>query len=264
MAAQRVPQRSRHRWHAPEKGSGPAFALSLLAHTLLFIAIAFVVRWKSEPVGTVSAELWSLPPPAAMQQPALPTPTPPPPAPVKVEPPPPEPPRKAEIVEEKKAPPKIEPKKELPPKKEELKKVDPPKKVEEAKADAKEAARSAALQKAQVERLLAQAGTAPATGGTGGGRSDKYTAQIVSCIRPHIIFNVPDSIAPQQYVAVFEVTLLPTGEQTGAPRLIKASGLAAYDQAVERAIRRCDPFPPPREGTMPRSVRLSFDPVETR
>ena len=61
MAAQRVPQRSRHRWHAPEKGSGPAFALSLLAHTLLFIAIAFVVRWKSEPVGTVSAELWSLP-----------------------------------------------------------------------------------------------------------------------------------------------------------------------------------------------------------
>ena len=101
MAAQRVPQRSRHRWHAPEKGSGPAFALSLLAHTLLFIAIAFVVRWKSEPVGTVSAELWSLPP-AAMQQPALPTPAPPPPAPVKVEPPPPEPPRKAEIVEEKK------------------------------------------------------------------------------------------------------------------------------------------------------------------
>ena len=156
----------------------------------------------------------------------------------------------------------------MPPKKEEPKKVDPPKKVDEAKADAKadakEAARSAALQKAQVERLLAQAGTAPATGGTGGGRSDKYTAQIVSCIRPHIIFNVPDSIAPQQYVAVFEVMLLPTGEQTGAPRLIKASGLAAYDQAVERAIRRCDPFPPPREGTMPRSVRLSFDPVETR
>ena len=99
MAAQRVPQRSRHRWHAPEKGSGPAFALSLLAHTLLFIAIAFVVRWKSEPVGTVSAELWSLPP-AAMQQPALPTPAPAAGA-VKVEPPPPEPPRKAEIVEEK-------------------------------------------------------------------------------------------------------------------------------------------------------------------
>ena len=68
--------RARHRWHAPEKGSGPAFALSLLAHVVLFIAIAFMVRWKSEPVGTVSAELWSLPP-AAMQQPApVPAPRP--------------------------------------------------------------------------------------------------------------------------------------------------------------------------------------------
>ena len=28
------------------------------SRTLLFIAIAFVVRWKTEPVGTVAAELW--------------------------------------------------------------------------------------------------------------------------------------------------------------------------------------------------------------
>ena len=151
MTAQRVPQRSRHRWHAPEKGSGPAFALSLLAHTLLCIAIAFVVRWKSEPVGNVSAELWSLPPPAAVQQPALPTPAPPPPA--KVEPPPPEPPRKAEIVEEKKAPPKIEPKKELPPKKEEPKKVDPQKKVETKT----EPAVKAPDPNTAIQRALAQA-----------------------------------------------------------------------------------------------------------
>jgi colicin import membrane protein len=271
MAAATQPRRPRHRWHAPEKGSGPAFALSLLAHTLLFIAIAFVVRWKSEPVGTVSAELWSLPPPAAVQQPPTPVKVEPPP-PVKIEPPPPEPPRKADIVEQKKEPPKIEPKKEPPPKKDEPKK-EPPKKEEpkedkakiaEAKAAAQlEANRKAAAQ-AQLDRMLAQAGTAPAASGTGSGRSDKYIAQIVSCIRPHIIFNVPDSIAPRQYVAKFEVMLLPTGEQTGAPRLIKASGLAAYDQAVERAIRRCDPFPPPKEGTMPRSVSLEFDPVETR
>ena len=96
------------------------------------------------------------------------------------------------------------------------------------------------------------------------GLSQAYTAQIVGCIRPHIIFNVPDAVRPQQYVADFEVLLLPTGEQTGAPRLLKSSGLAAYDQAVERAIRRCDPFPSPKEGTMPRAVRLSFDPVEMR
>jgi colicin import membrane protein len=243
--------RARHRWHAPEKGSGPAFALSLLAHTVLFIAIAFVVRWKSEPVGTVSAELWSLPP-AAVQQP---TPVPPP-QPVKVEPPPPEPePRKAEIVmEQKKAPPKAEPKKKVEP--------EPPKKVE---------AKAAPIEKppdpnATVQRALAQAQRASVavTGPTGGGLSDGYAAQIRGCIRPHIIFNVPDAIRPQQYVAEFEVMLLPTGEQATDPKLLKGSGLAAYDQAVERAIRRCNPFPPPKEGTMPRSLRLSFDPVETR
>ncbi len=277
MAAAVQSKRSRHRWHAPEKGSGPAFALSLLAHALLFIAIAFAVQWKSEPVGTVSAELWNLPAPAAPTAPAPPPLIPPkvePPPPVvpKAVPPPPEPPRKADIVEEKLPPKKQEPKKE-PPKKEEPKKPDPPKKVESQKEDlakivaAKEAAELAARRqaaaKAQLERLLAQAGTAPAAA-SGGGFSDKYAAQVITCIRPHIVFNVPDSIGPQQHVAVFEVMLLPTGEQAGNPRLVKGSGLAAYDLAVERAIRRCDPFPPPREGTMPRSVRLLFDPVETR
>jgi len=75
---------------------------------------------------------------------------------------------------------------------------------------------------------------------------------------------VPEGLRPKQHVAEFEVQLLPSGEQVGAPRLLHASGLAAYDQAVERAIRRCDPFPRPREGAMPRSLRLTFDPVETR
>ena len=86
----------------------------------------------------------------------------------------------------------------------------------------------------------------------------------MGCIRPHIAFNVPDGLQPRQHVAEFEVQLLPTGEQVGPPRLLRASGLAAYDSAVERAIRRCDPFPRPREGTMPRSLILKFDPVETR
>lgn len=254
--------RARHRWHAPEKGSGPAFALSLLAHVVLFIAIAFMVRWKSEPVGTVSAELWSLPP-AAVQQP---TPVPPP-KPVQVEPPKPEPepePRKADIViEPKKTPPplKVEPKKPDPPKVE-PKKVAPPEppKKDDANDKKLQAERQAAA-KATLDRVLAQAGSGnrPAAAG---GLSDAYAAQINSCIRPHIIFNVPEGTKPRQFIAEFEVNLLPTGEQVGAPKLIKASGLAAYDQAVERAIRRCDPFPRPKDGPMPRSLPLIFDPVE--
>ncbi|MGZ9058932.1 MAG: energy transducer TonB [Burkholderiaceae bacterium] len=253
--------RARHRWHAPEKGSGPAFALSLLAHVVLFIAIAFMVRWKSEPVGTVSAELWSLPP-AAVQQPVS---VAPPPRPAPVEPPPPAPePRKADIVIEPKKtpPPKVEPKKvePPPPPKAEPKKVvppDPPKK-DDSKVNER---KSAAERQAALERVLAQAGTGTRPAAAGG-LSDAYAAQINSCIRPHIIFNVPEGTRARQFIAEFEVTLLPTGEQAGAPKLLKASGLAAYDQAVERAIRRCDPFPRPKEGAVPRSIPLIFDPVE--
>ena len=275
MSAAAPSRRPRHRWHAPERGSGPAFALSLLAHAVLFIAIAFMVRWKSEPVAAVSAELWSLPP-ASVQQP-----TPPPaPKPLIAEPPPPppepEPPRKAEIVvEQKKPPPKVEPKKVMPPdppKKQDTKAADLKRAVEEKReADLKKAeqqkteAERQAAQKAALNRVLAQAGpTTGASSSAGAGLSNAYRAQIAGCIRPHIIFNVPDTIRPQQYTAQFEVVLLPTGEQATDPKLLKASGLAAYDQAVERAIRRCNPFPPPKEGTMPRSVTLSFDPVETR
>src|SRR5215203_3972343 len=261
--------RVRHRWHAPEKGSGPAFALSLVAHAVLFIAIAFMVRWKTEAPAPVSAELWTLPPAAVVQ------PTPPPPRPAPVEtPPPPLEPRKAEIVlEQKKAlPPKVEPKKIVPPeppKKQDTKAADLKKAAEEkreaelknAEQKKSEAARVAA-QKATLDRVLAQAGpTAGAASAAGTGLSNTYRAQIVSCIRPHIVFNVPDTVRPQQYVAEYEVVLLPTGEQASLPKLLKPSGLTAYDQAVERAIRRCDPFPPPKEGTMPRAVRLSFDPV---
>ena len=264
MSAAAPSRRARHHWHAPEKGSGPAFALSLLAHAFLFIAIAFVVRWKSEPVASVSAELWSLPR-AAVQQPT----PPPPPRVVKVEPPPPEPPpRKADIVIEQKKlppPPKAEIKKAVtpdPPKKLDTKAIDLKRAAEETKAAQQSQAERDAAAKAALNRALAQAG--PAGGTAGSGISNAYQAQIVGCIRPHIIFNVPDALRSQQHVAQFEVMLLPTGEQATEPKLLKASGLPAYDQAVERAIRRCNPFPPPKEGTMPRAVRLSFDPVETR
>ncbi len=171
------------------------------------------------------------------------------------------------MIEPKKTPPppKVEPKKvePPPPPRAEPKKVVPPEpqKKDDSREKKLEAERQAAAAKATLDRILAQAGPG-ARPAAAGGLSDAYAAQINSCIRPHIIFNVPEGTRPRQYEAQFEVTLLPTGEQVGAPKLLKASGLAAYDQAVERAIRRCDPFPRPKEGPMPRSIPLIFDPVE--
>lgn len=272
-----APRVLRHRWHAPERGTAPAFLISLAAHTMLFLAIAFVVRWKTEPAGPVSAELWGGLPP--MVEPA-PAPSPPPPPPVKVErAPEPEPAKPDIVMEQKKPEPRPEKKPEPVKKTEPLKKAEPDPKVEqrkreeEAKAAKAAQAAEAAAQKqreAAIQRALAAAGGSATSAASGGvaagspGMSDSYKGQVVSCIRPHVVFSVPEGLRPKQHVAEFEVQLLPSGEQVGAPRLVSASGLPAYDQAVERAIRRCDPFPRPREGSMPRSVRLSFDPVELR
>ncbi len=261
-------RRPLRRWQTPER-SAPAFGLSLLAHAVLFIAIAFAVRWKTEPAGMVVAELWGAMPAATVE----PAPAPPPPPVVKPAPvePPPEP-RKADIVEQKAPEPvkKAEPEKKVEP----AKKVEPDPRIEQQKREAEQKAlkaeqvAAAKNREAAIQRALTAAGSPGPAGGSpvagGAGLARGYESQVVSCIRPHIVFSVPDGLRPKQHVAEFEVQLLPSGEQAGAPHLLAPSGLAAYDQAVERAIRRCDPFPRPREGAMPRSLRLTFDPVETR
>ena len=99
---------------------------------------------------------------------------------------------------------------------------------------------------------------------TGSARA-RYGARVAACIRPHIMIEVPSSTVRGQYQAIYSVRLLPTGEQVGAPKQEKASGWAAYDAAVERAIRRCNPFPRPDTGQdAPRELTLSFDPVDDR
>jgi colicin import membrane protein len=263
-----APRARRHRWHAPERGTGPAFMISLAAHTALFLAIAFVVRWKTEPAGPVSAELWGGLPPIV--EPA------PPPPPIRIErAPEPEFVKPDIVIEEQKPKPRPEPRPEK--KVEPVKKVDPPRKAEpdlkavqrqrDEEARAQKAAEAAAEKQHQaaLARMTAAATGAPGSAASGSpGFSDSYKGQIAGCIKPHIAFNVPSGIRPGQHTATFEVNLLPTGEQVGPPRMIKSSGLPAYDQAVERAIRRCDPFPRPREGSVPRLVPLDFDPVDTQ
>jgi colicin import membrane protein len=346
--------------HKPPRGMGPAFVLSILAHVLLVLAIAFAMRWNTQPVGPVSVELWGGAPPAQepprapAPRPEPPRPAPPPPEPPPAEPPPPAPlqpappppapapvpERPADIALEPKKLPPPEPEKEepqLPPppdpaiearrlaeakaaeeqriaeakaleekrlaeakaaearrvaeakraaelKAAEEKRLAEAKAVEEkrvAEAKAAEAKRVAEAKAAETKRLAeAKAAeeklaaerhaaelrriTAAAGSPTGVGISAKYHDQIVGCIRPHIVFNLPDGVRAKQHVAEFQVLLAPTGEQMGAPKLLKSSGLAMYDQAVERAIRRCDPFPRPADGPMPRTLSLRFDPVETR
>ena len=118
---------------------------------------------------------------------------------------------------------------------------------------------------------MAQAGVAPAPGGatTAGttssgvrGSDGGYSALVIGCIRPHIVFVVPAGTAASVY-ADFRVELLPDGA-VASVRLVRASGLPGYDEAAERAIRRCDPFPRKRDGTLDRTIDVRMYPVEPR
>jgi colicin import membrane protein len=258
--------------------AGP-FGLALLMHALLFVAMTFAVQWRTQPQAPIVAELWSgLPPPAVEL-----APTPPPPPPPVVQPPPPPPPpepeRPADIaLEQKKAPPKVEPPKEekKPEPKKEEKKPEPKKaeaRKEEPKKDAKKAEPTKAEQRppTDLERIMAQANAqgqpAAATGTSAAGSTvlgadATYAAQIIGCIRPHLVFVVPEGTSAA-VCADFRVELMPDGSVAGV-RLVRPSGLANYDAAAERAIRRCDPFPRKRDGGIDRTIDVRMYPVEAR
>jgi len=253
----------RPRW--PERGRNtvPSFMAAVAMHALLVFGLWFAVQWRTTSEAPAVAELWE--PLPAVEQPA---PPPPPPAPAQPEAPHPE----ADIVQqqqvkphapEQESPPPVERRpieKPAPPKKE-PKKVEPkpsPEQIEREQHQAEE------RQQAEIARLTGQvAGSARAPAASPGVIDDAYKALIKGCIFPHIVFAVPDGTSSQVY-AEFQVDLLPTGEQAGPPKLIRPSGLSGWDDAAERAIIRCDPFPRRPDGTAPRSISLTMRPTEAR
>jgi colicin import membrane protein len=246
----------------------PAFMLALGMHALLVLWLWVEVRWKTQTPAPVVAELW-----VAAPQPIVEVPTPPPPPPPpKVEPQPEPPKPDADIVtkEEKKPPPKVEP-----PKVEEKKPPPPPPKKEEPKKDpiadllkkqeAKERAEREAIRQAEAERIeqqMSQDRTLRGTPSPGAGAAPNadYIARLTALIKSRIVYAVPDGTPTSVYADV-QVDLLPTGEVTGI-KFLKPSGLPEYDAAVERAIRRTDPFPRKPDGTVDRTITIRFRPVE--
>lgn len=89
---------------------------------------------------------------------------------------------------------------------------------------------------------------------------DQYVERIKAKIRNRVV--VPPGIGNPE--AVYQVTLLPGGEVLDI-KLVKSSGSAAYDAAVERAIQVANPLPVPSEPDLfqqMRQVSLKFRPVE--
>jgi colicin import membrane protein len=254
-----------------EPDRGRSIALAVGVHLVLLVILFLGVRWQSHPPAAMTVELWRAPPPAPkLQQPPKVEPKPEPPPPPKVEPKPepriekpdiaikeppkPKPPPKAE--------PKPEPKPKPPPPKPVAKpqpKPVPPKddayrKQMQAQLAKEEATIAAQRQDAELKQLLAAEAASA---------SSKALASWVDKIRAKIRGNIvlPPGIKGNPE-ARFDIVLLPTGEVLDV-RKAKSSGLAALDDAIDRAIRKSSPLPKPDDARVfERKIEITYRPFE--
>jgi len=95
---------------------------------------------------------------------------------------------------------------------------------------------------------------------------DRALAEWSSRIRAKIRGNIPSQAVQAvkgNPEAIFVVTLLPTGEVLGNPRMVKSSGNKGYDDAVYRAILRSSPLPKPENpADFRRELELRFRPQD--
>ena len=261
----------------PDPGRLISLALAAAVHLLLLAVLLFGVRWQNRPPEAVVVELWREPPPPPVQVAPKPEPVPEP-APV-VEPPKPEPViEKPEIAIKEPAKPKPKPEvkpKPVPkpvPKPEPKLKPEPKAKPQpQAKPEAKPRPRDDEMQKRMREELAREqlalqtdrerqtikdqlardASTARNKG------LDEYIARIRAKVKSNWILPIEMKGNPE---ATFDVVQLPTGEVLTV-KLVRSSGIAAYDQAVERAILRSSPLPKPASDNLfSRELRLTFRP----
>lgn len=248
--------------------------LSVLVHVLLLGSLLISFNWKTtHPVSIAQVELWDSVPTEAVQPPEQVKPEPEP-EPVKPEPvvetpsPAPKPEPQPEIVLEKK-PVKVEQKKEPP--KPDLKAEQARKKLLEQMRleDLKNAPKEPPKDNSEAIKKLQQAmlnedkavGT-PKASSASSGEVNEFKARIQAKIRGNVNKSLCGSGNPE---LKFEIGLIPTGELSGAPKMIKSSGIAACDDAVERAIRVSEPLPLPSDPALFsefRNLKLTFRPNE--
>ena len=273
----------------PAPGLVRALALAVLAHAFLLAALTWGVHWKREAATlSVEAELWSaLPQEAAPQAlevalPVAPEPvTAAPPTPVPEPVPVPAEPAKVDIaVEQEKLRLKKLKEKELLEKKrlqekekekqqkerqaaEEKKKVELEKQRKQALQAKQEAQRIEAQRSDNLKRIagLAGASGAPDAKGTAlrsSGPSGSYAGRISARIKPNIVFT--EEIAGNP-VADVEVRSAPNGTILSR-KLIKSSGLKAWDDAVLKAIDKTEKLPPDTDGQVPAAMIIGFRPKD--
>jgi colicin import membrane protein len=268
--------------------SWQAAAWAIGVHLLLLAALLLSFNWKATPpmLNVAEVELWdSLPQPSPPLPVAPPVETPPPaaikeappPPPEKVEAPAPKAPevdialeKKRKELEQKKAAEQL--KKELTlaqkkqlaalqaeARKEEMQNSDKLLKENKANETLKKLQQEAlAEERAATEQAVASEKSAKSAASVG--LVDEYRSKIQAKIRGHVNKSLCATANPE---LKFDIALLPTGEMTGLPKLLKSSGNKACDEAVERAIMASQPLPVPTDGlafSQFRNLKLTFRP----
>jgi colicin import membrane protein len=133
-------------------------------------------------------------------------------------------------------------------------------KLAKAQVEKADAAKLAKLRDEEMKRLTAGAGSPNSTGNaekSTAPRIDKgYIASLAAQIKSNTTYPGSTDV-PGNPEVVFQVEQLPTGEILSV-RKIKSSGIAAFDDAVERGINKSSPLRKKKDGTVERSLPVSF------
>jgi colicin import membrane protein len=135
-------------------------------------------------------------------------------------------------------------------------------KLAKEKAQKAEDAKLAKLRDAELKRMQAAADNI-GTGNTGTAaksaaptRDSGYIAAITAKVKGNSSYG-GDLDQPGNPTVTFHVDQLPTGEIISV-RKTKSSGIAAFDDAVEKAINKSSPLPKKKDGTVERSLEINF------
>ena len=264
---------------------GRGVTLAVLVHAVLIVALAFGVNWRSHEPAGIEAELWAAVPQVAAPRVETPPPKLEPVVKPKVEPPPKEaePPRanEAEIAIEKARREKLlreqlqeQERREREEAQKRRQAEEQKRKAEQQSAAEREAQRKqeeqerrdeqrlAKLREDNLTKMMAQAGSGTAnstgTAARSAGPSAGYAGRIVARVKPNIVFG--DELAGNPS-ALVEVRAAPDGTIIGR-RLVKSSGVKAWDEAVLRAIDRTEVLPRDADGRVPTPIEIAFQPKE--
>ncbi len=265
-----------------EPGKWKALSLAVLVHVLLAVALIFGVQWRQTPPASMAVEVWRGVPNVSAAAPPTAEPVP-------AEAPPPKVESKPAAKVEPRPEPRVEPKspakpdiavkqdkktKEAP--KEPVK--EPPKdskskpeakndsrpsfddalKREMAQLERQKSVQGERVRAEQESRQMAQLKADQASAARASGLAS-YTGKIRGKVRGNVV--LPPNLNGNP-TAVFLVTQLPSGEVV-AVKMLKSSGVAAYDSAIERAILKSSPLPlPDDKGDFQRELKLTFCPQE--